>query len=121
MEAKKFGTLSCAEKARILSDVTSRLVEHMSRRLCMLGGERLPELVVQLDGKPFDLRVSEDLYTAMDAVKESLERVDQPVGFVFDSVDGFVREPYTHGDEAQTQLLAKYDVARAESPAKTPA
>jgi hypothetical protein len=88
-------------------------VEAMARSLTMLGGAKLPELVLDRawpDGKTnLDGCGSEELRTCMLLLKESLEMGAKPLGWVFESTNGFERVPVTPGDQNQIDLLAAYD------------
>ena len=111
MELKNYRALSSAERSRILSDIVGRLVEPMARNIVMLGGEKNPEVVFsgKSDDKTGYLTYGEELHHFMILIHESLEMSSFPIGFVYESVDGFVREPYIADDEDQIKMLTEYD------------
>jgi hypothetical protein len=111
MTYRTFKQLSSAEQVERLVALIMPLVEPMARLLTMLGGAKMPELVLERsseDGSKSLEGYGDELRDFMLLVKESLEMGKQPVGLVYESVNGFERIPLKPGDQSQIDLLERY-------------
>lgn len=92
----------------------------MAKYVLMLGGEKIPQFILRYEGhgKVEDLPYSEELYTLMSSLSDSLKMGAVPLGHVYDSPNGFVREPYTPGDPTEVKYLGEYDEAERAAEAK---
>lgn len=92
--------------------LTTPLIEPTARRLASIGGSQVPQLIFQYtreSGEKVLRPCQVDLIEYMTDILESMEIGARPIGWVFESVNGFEHVPITPGDEQEIALLAEYD------------
>ena len=111
MQTKKYQDLSSAERSQILQDLVSRFAKPLAQSILNLGGDKQPDLVFRFERKGKTQFASFDnLRSLVQLLHDSMgKKGAEPVGLIYESVDGVVYEPWIVGDEEQIKILRDYD------------